>query len=158
MFANFIYYYFPLIIIKFNDCKISDFDFNLFLKTWESVYKLKKNFFLVFDTTNILIPHFKYCIQMSLFIKKIRNFNPQYLQSSVIIIKNKTINNMLDFVFYIQPPVAPVYITETKLSKIINFIKNQHHDNDLFKIKNIIIDNIDAINIIYPSKPLIPFL
>ena len=36
----------------------------------------------------------------------------QYLQKSFILVKNRTIMKMLEFVFYLQPPVADVFICD----------------------------------------------
>ena len=82
---------------------------------------------------------------MSLFIKKLKKRDYHYLQKSIIFVKSNTVKRMLDIIFMLQPPVAPVYI-----------ISNQ--DN----IPYILEDNIDNIreNIItiLPSKSLFKFI
>ena len=47
---------------------------------------------------------------MSLFIKELRKKEYQYLKKSIILINDNRIKWMLEFIFWIQPPVAPVYI------------------------------------------------
>lgn len=152
MFANFNLSLFPIVIIEFDSSEINDENFQLFLDNWEKLYLTKKDFTLVFDTTNMSIPNLKYCFRMSMFIKKIRKFNPQYLKKSIINVKNNTICNMLEFIFYLQPPVAPVYITKNEIN---NIIENIETSNNLEYIDN---NKLNTINIIKPDKPFLPFL
>lgn len=151
MFAKFDLSLFPVVIIKFDSLEINDENFQLFLDNWEKLYLTEKDFTLVFDTTNMSIPNLKYCFRMSMFIKKIRRFNPQYLKKSVINVQNNTICNMLEFVFYLQPPVAPVYITKNEIG---NIIENIETSNNLEYIEN----KLNIVNIIKPDKPFLPFL
>lgn len=51
---------------------------------------------------------------MTAFIKKIKQQEHQYLQKSIIYVNKKSVKRLLDFVFTIQPPVAPVYIIDNK--------------------------------------------
>ena len=152
MFANYNFNLFPIVIVDFDNSEINDYQFDLFLNNWESIYNLNKSFTLIFNTSNMSIPNLKYCFKMSMFIKKIRNFNPQYLEKSIIIVKNKTISNMLEFIFYLQPPVAPVYITNSSKDIIMN---------ELYSIENIKDFNVANINVlqkVLPNKPFLPFL
>ena len=152
MFANFNLSLFPIVIIEFDSSEINDKNFQLFLDNWEKLYLTKKDFTLVFDTTNMSIPNLKYCFKMSMFIKKIRKFNPQYLKKSIINVKNNTITNMLEFIFYLQPPVAPVYITQNEIN---NIIENIETSDNLEYIDN---NKLNTVNIIKPDKPFLPFL
>lgn len=152
MFANFNLSLFPIVIIEFDSSEINDENFQLFLDNWEKLYLTKKDFTLVFDTKNMSIPNLKYCFRMSMFIKKIRKFNPQYLKKSIINVKNNTICNMLEFVFYLQPPVATVYIIQNEIN---NIIENIETSNNLEYIDN---NKLNTINIIKPDKPFLPFL
>ena len=120
-------------------------DFDDFLNKWLELYERKKDFIFIFDTSDVGYMPIKYSIQMSLFIKKLKNRDYQYLQKSIIFVKSNIVKRMLDFIFMLQPPVAPVYI-----------ISNQDH------IPYILEDNIDNIrnNIItiMPSKSLLKFI
>ena len=131
---------------------MNDANFDEFLDKWEQLYTLKKKFILLFDTTNMSVPSIKYCFKMSFFIKKIRHYNPQYLNKSIIIVRNKKISNLLEFIFYLQPPVAPIYITEDKMTDILNTIDK----NDILTGDNIL--KINIVNVIKPNKPFLPFL
>ena len=141
MFAKFIYEMFPVVVVKFSRDIENAEDFDLFLKKWIELYENKKEFIFVFDTTQVGYPSIKYCVRMSMFIKKLRKEKTQYLKRSIIIVKNNRVKNLLNFTFYLQPPVAIVYLTKDSLSKV------------LANIYNI---NIDKT--IYPGKPVIPFL
>ena len=152
MFANFNLSLFPIVIIEFDSSEINDENFQLFLDNWEKLYLMEKDFTLVFDTANMSIPKLKYCFKMSMFIKKIRKFNPQYLKKSIINVKNNTITNMLEFIFYLQPPVAPVYITQNEINNIIENIETSD------KLEYIDNNKLKTVNIIKPDKPFLPFL
>ena len=47
---------------------------------------------------------------MSAFIHRLKKEPEQYLQRSIILVTNSFIQNLLDLIFFIQSPVAPVYI------------------------------------------------
>ena len=133
---------FPIVSVVFNGKIKSDNEFNLFTYMWESLYNYNKPFTMIFDTTNMKIPHIKYSIKLSMFIKKLKRKNPQYLKQSVIIIKKRAIVNLLEFIFLIQPPVAPVHLTKTPLYVI----------DIACKLTDDITNEIDIINTIYPRK------
>ena len=104
---------FPLVKVIFNGQIKTDEEFNRFTDLWESLYDKKTPFTMVFDTKKMKIPKLKYSIKLSDFIKKkLKKKNPQYLQKSYIIIKKRIVIFLLDFIFIIQPPVAPVYLTK----------------------------------------------
>lgn len=144
MFASFDHSKFPLIRVTMNGVPESDNDFNLFLNTWLNYYHNKKDFKFIFDTTNVGLPHIKYSIKMSLFIKELKKKPYQYLKESIIIINNNKVKWLLDFIFTIQPPVAPVYIyktdyfTKDETTDNINTIKNCHKTVKILPSKSII--------------------
>ena len=144
MFAKFIYTSFPIVIVKFSRDIENTEDFDEFLKKWIELYENKKDFIFVFDATQVGYPSVKYCVRMSMFIKKLRKEKIHYLKKSIIIVKNNRVKNLLNFTFYLQPPVATVYLTKDTLSKVLA---------NVYNIKNI---NVDKT--IYPGKPFIPIL
>ena len=161
MFYTFDVSYYPIVLITFNKYKINDNDFRNFLSDWLKLYTFRKNFMLIFDTRKMLFPHFKYSLKIMAFIKKLRKYHPQYLNRSIIIVQNKKISNLLEFIFYIQPPVAPVYLTKEKISNILYKIKTINNYNDLKELNNLESLKLTSINIIKkikPKKPLLPFL
>jgi hypothetical protein len=110
MFAEFDESESPLIKVKMNNVPESDYEFNSFLDKWSELYEKRRDFKFLFDTTNVGLPHIKYSIKMSQFIKELKKKEYQYLQESIILINNNKVKWLLDFIFTIQPPVAPVYI------------------------------------------------
>ena len=137
---------FPIVFIKFDGSIRSNSDFSLFLKKWEDLYDYNQKFILVFDTLNMDFPHIKYCFKMTAFIKKLRKKNPQYLQKSYIIAENNFVVSLLKLIFFIQPPVANVYLT------------NESYQNVIEKLKNNNSDNIRIIDTFHPGNPILPFL
>ena len=149
MFANYNYDLFPIVKVIFSQSIQNEEDFNDFLNKWLLLYHNQKDFIFIFDTRLMNNIPLEYSIKMALFIKKLRKQPYHYLQKSFIIVNNNQIKKLLDFIFYMQPPVAPVYIWSTNLD--LNDILNQ--------IKNINETNLSE-NMIYikPKKPFLPFL
>jgi hypothetical protein len=158
MFFKFDYSLFPIVIIEFNSMEITENDFEVFLNFWQNIYNHDKDFMLIFDTTNMSIPSLKYCFKMSVFIKNLRKMEKQYLKKSIMIMKNQTLCNMLDFIFYLQPPVADIHITKETLSDIMEKIKKNNDICDISRIEYINLQDIEIYNTIKPDKPFLPFL
>ena len=134
-----------IVKIKLNKKIEDNKDFNDFLNKWLELYEREKDFIFIFDTSDVGFIPIKYSIQMSLFIKNLKKREYHYLQKSIIFVKSNIVKRMLDFIFMLQPPVAPVYII-----------------NNLDHIQYILEDNIDAIKkkiiTIMPSKSLFKFI
>ena len=145
MFAEFDESNFPLIKVTMNGVPESDYEFNLFLEKWSQLYENQKDFQFLFDTTNVGLPHIKYSIQMSQFIKELKKEEYQYLQESIILINNNKVKWLLDFIFTIQPPVAPVYI--------YNIVNGLEYPLNLEMIKNN--EKTDKVD---PGKSWLPIL
>ena len=150
MFAEFNINNFPIVIVTFSESIHSEEEFNQFLIDWLTLYNNKDDFSYIFDTRNMKNIPFKYAIKMTLFIKSLRKQPYHYLQKSLILVNDNTIKRLLDFVFTLQSPVAPVYLWLTE------------EDN-----KNILIETINQVtrvnlyeNMIYikENSSLIPFL
>ena len=110
MFAEFDESLFPIVCVKLSGSIDSQEDFDSFIGKWLEYYENKKNFIFYFDTLDVTDPPLTYCFQMCSFIKKLRKKEYQYLQKSILLINSNKIKWLLDFIFLIQPPVAPVYI------------------------------------------------
>lgn len=120
-----------IVHVKLNKKIENNNDFNTFLNKWRELYEKKKNFIFIFDTSNVGFIPIKYSIQMSLFIKKLKKEKYQYLQKSIIYVNNNIVKRMLDFIFILQPPVAPVYIIDNK--DYIDLILNNNVDENIVK-------------------------
>lgn len=145
MFANYNYQYFPCVIVTFQENITNEQEFDQFLLEWLQLYERQQNFYFIFDTTKMGFVNPKYCLMMSSFIKNLRQRPYQYLQKSYIIVDSHLIERLLDMIFYLQPPVAPLYITKQGLPVVLRFIKNSYQ-------------MIEFSRVIYPKKPLLPFL
>ena len=94
----------------------SDYDrlsgFNDLLELWKSQYIEQRRFRFVFDTRGLKeLPSLYYCFQMAWFIRRLKkDYRDQYLERSLILVNRVGIRRLLDFIFTIQSPVAPVYI------------------------------------------------
>ena len=109
MFVKFNYDNFPKVIVEFGKLETDD-DFNILINEWMKLYKEKKNFEFEFNTEYLEVYNIKYCFKMSAFIYRLKKEPIQYLQKSTIIVKNSFIHRLLDLIFFIQKPVAPVII------------------------------------------------
>ena len=117
MFANFNYENYEkknIVKVVFDTNIIDDNDFDNFLNSWLQLYTLQKDFTFIFDTTNVGYVPIKYSFKMSAFIKNLKRKDYQYLRKSIILVQSNFVKNMLDLIFYIQPPVSPVYLTQNK--------------------------------------------
>lgn len=124
-----------IVKVKLNNKIQNNNDFSDFLKSWLNLYNNKQNFTFIFDTSNVGYIPIKYSIQMSLFIKKLKKQKTQYLQKSVIYVNNNIVKRMLDFIFILQPPVAPVYIvSEISYIELILTNNTNEIDNKIIKI------------------------
>ena len=135
-----------IVHVKLNKKIENNKDFNTFLNEWCELYEKRKNFIFIFDTSNVGFIPIKYSIQMSLFIKKLRKEKYQYLQKSIIYVNNNIVKRMLDFIFMLQPPVAPVYIIDNK--DYIELILNNNVDDNIIKKIIIILPGKSFLNLL----------
>ena len=144
MFSEYNYDSFPIVKVKLNNVDNDD-DFDNFLQNWLNLYIQQRDFTFIFDTTNVLDVPFKYSIRMADFIRKLKRDNSyHYLQKSIIIVNNLFVKRMLNIIFKLQSPVAPVYILESEKQEYIDSILNN--------------ENIQNITCIMPGISFIPFL
>ena len=154
MFANYNYDNFPVIFVEFSENINSETEFDQFLNEWLILYHNRQDFSFIFDTRNMKNINIKYAIKMTLFIKSLRKQPYHYLQKSLILVNNKHIKRLLDFVFTLQSPVAPVYLwlsensnddlNKEYLIETLNTINRTNLKDDMIYIK--------------PNSSLIPFL
>ena len=111
MFVKLDYDHYPNVYVTFGKLE-TDEEFNFLTDGWLRLYEQKKPFTFIFDTTNLEVYNIKYSFKMSAFIYRLKKEPEQYLQKSIILVTNSFIQYLLDFIFYIQSPVAPVYIVK----------------------------------------------
>ena len=150
MFAEFKYDKFPIVFVTFSEYINSEEEFDKFLNEWLILYHNRKDFSYIFDTRNMKNINIKYAIKITLFIKSLRKEPYHYLQKSLILINDKSIKRLLDFVFTLQSPVAPVYL----------WITDERNEDILINTLNSINRVNLSENMIYikPNSSLIPFL
>jgi len=151
MFAEYNHDHYPVIFVSFSESIESEDEFDQFLNEWLLLYHNQRDFSFIFDTRNMKNISIKYAIKMTLFIKKLRKENYHYLQKSLILVNDKSIKRLLDFVFTLQSPVAPVYIwlndddvSDSSLIETLNSINEGELRDNMIYIK--------------PNQSLIPFL
>lgn len=121
MFVQFNYDNFPNVQVTFGKLNSTE-EFNILTSEWLRLYEQKIPFTFIFDASNLEVYNIKYSFKMSAFIKRLKRQPVQYLQKSIIIVNNSFIQHLLDLIFFIQSPVAPVYIVREKedIQKILD--------------------------------------
>ena len=109
MFVKFNYDNFPNVYVTFGKLNSNE-DFNILTNEWLRLYEQKIPFTFIFDSSNLEVYNIKYSFKMTEFIYKLKKEPIQYLEKSIIIVNNSFIQSLLDLIFFIQSPVAPVYI------------------------------------------------
>ena len=159
MFAKYNYDNFPIVFVSFSESINSETEFDQFLNEWLILYHNRKDFSYIFDTRNMKNISPKYAIKMTLFIKSLRKEPYHYLQKSLILVNDKHIKRLLDSVFTLQSPVAPVYLWQINSN-------DSDHINEEYD-KEYLINTLNTINrtnlkddMIYikANSSLIPFL
>ena len=151
MFAEYNYDNLPVVFVSFSESINSENEFDQFLTEWLLLYHNRQDFSFIFDTRNMKNIPIKYAIKMTLFIKNLRKQPYHYLQKSLILVNDNNIKRLLDFVFTLQSPVAPVYLWQINeeydkeyLITTLNTINRTNLKDDMIYIK--------------PNSSLIPFL
>ena len=142
LFANFNKSNFPKILVKFSKNINSFDDYREFEREWLRCYNENKDFYFVFDTSNVGFVNPVYGYYLTVFIEKVKALKYNLLKYSIIIVDNWYIKQMLFWVFQVQSPVADVYIVEKNVD-INNLIEN---------INNKILIKDDNIYIIYKDN------
>ena len=117
MFVKFNYDNFPNVYVTFGKLNSNE-EFNILTNEWLKLYEQKIPFTFIFDSSNLEVYNIKYSFKMTEFIYKLKKEPIQYLEKSIIIVNNSFIQSLLDLIFFIQSPVAPVYII-----KDINYVQ-----------------------------------
>ena len=117
---------FPKIKITLNGVPENEEDFTNFLTKWDSYngeHLNGKNYVFIFDTNNVGMVNPKYALKMSSFIKELKA-KPQFLKASVIKCNSAYTRFLLRIIFWLQKPVANVYIISKDDDAIINKMAN----------------------------------
>ena len=133
MWANYYFNQNQLVKIRLKNGIENKADFNNFIDKWRDLYKEKNNFTFIFDTINTSIINPYYCYLMANFIKELKQNETQYLNYSIIIVKNYAIKILLNIIFGIQKPVAPVFLIDNnnENKQVINNILLSENNSEL---------------------------
>ena len=123
---------FPKIYVTLNSID-NDEDFENFCNKWEEYDNLKEDYTFIFDTNNVGYIPFKYAFKTATFISSLKTrkrlSNSVYLKKSIIVCNNNYIRYLLELIFFLQTPVANVYIVDSnenaeKLYRNLNLSKH----------------------------------
>lgn len=148
-FAVYDFNYFPKVLVKLNKTIKDENDYNTFTTNWLNAYNMKQYFYMIIDSSNTGLVNIYYAIKISSFIKDlkrnaIQKFGKQWLQYSIIYVKSDFIMKLLNLIFYISGPVAPVFIISNyEDSEIIESICNNYKTSNN-KLKNIYFGTIKS--------------
>lgn len=133
MWANYYFNQNQLVKIRLKNGIENKDDFNNFIDKWRDLYKEKNNFTFIFDTINTSIINPYYCYLMANFIKELKQNEIQYLNYSIIIVKNYAIKILLNIIFALQKPVAPVFLIDNnnENKQVINNILLASNNSEL---------------------------
>ena len=147
-YKNFAYFdtsQFPRVYIKLNKSISSDEEYDKFTSDLLDLYKKQKYYNLVIDTTDTCMINIKYAFKLANFIKGLKKDAPdlygeQWLQYSIILVSSNLVMKLLNIIFKITKPIAPVYIVSSENDKniIINKFNNMKfedytHNIQIFK-------------------------
>ena len=140
MWGHYNYTNFPIVEVNCKGSLRNNSDYEDFVNKWLQLYDNKKKFKFIFDTKECGYVNIKYAYSMVSFIRKLKQLPEQYLECSIIIYNNRWIKFLLQFIFWCQSPVAPVYLVNGNINKeeTINLLN-----------KNIIPHNV---NVYLPSN------
>ena len=103
------------VVVRFNDTRITDESFILFLEEWNQCDEENKLYSFFFDTETFPSnPTLKYVFRISSFIKEKNKTNEKYLKYSIIYVKTTFVRTLLRIVFTLSSPIAPVYLVNRK--------------------------------------------
>lgn len=135
----------PIVKVEFEKNISGDDDLNEFLKEWIGLYEQKKDFFFILDTRNVGLIKMKYVNKMVKFIKKMKQFEYQYLQKSIIIVNNTMIRYLLNIIFNLTKPLATVHIVSDK-----TILDDFNNIENLEQYQTVVENNINKISTISP--------
>ena len=118
----------PKVSVTFGEKVKDDEDFDNFLNGWRDLNDKKEFFYFIMDTEKTGYVPLKYCFKMSSFINKIRQENKRYLRFSIIYVSNKIVSYLLKIIFKFSPPIAPLFIVNSKeeICKLENILKKTY--------------------------------
>ena len=137
-FANFNSDNFPKVTVQYSSRILNDEDYDNFEKDWLDLYHRESNFYFIFDMVDIGFINIKYVYKLTKFIKKIKNFDKNYLLFSIIIVNNWYIQHLFNITFMIQSPVSNVFLINKNNSIDIHKLEKDILNHRIINHPNII--------------------
>jgi len=110
-FYKYDYSKFPEVKIVFNNNQIIKAHADLFFAEWLQIFSHKKNFFMIYDVTQVETAPIYFIYKLVAFIKKMKKMKPLYLQKSIILINNsKMMKFLLKMAMTLTKPAADMYV------------------------------------------------
>lgn len=104
----------PVVHVSMKGTIKNDNDFLDFVNDWLGFYNRPGNFTFIFDTSDVGFVNIKYAFRMSKFIKELKEKISQQkcntLSRSFIVHNSFYVKILLKLIFFMEDPVAPVYI------------------------------------------------
>lgn len=146
-FAIFNYDNLPKITVNLGRTIKNDNDYNKFINQWINAYKIKTKYYLHFDTRKTGYVNISYAYKFTNFINYIKKnanklFGNQWLQYSIMLVNSNIIMYLLNIIFNISRPIAPIYIvnsidTINIIDNTIKYLTNQYNNLDIISIYDI---------------------
>jgi hypothetical protein len=111
---------FPEVKVTLGKKISNEADFQNFLDEWEALYQRDRDFTIHFNTNEVGWISMKYCFKMRNFIRKIKEKYPRNLEKSYIQTNSKWVRFLLKTIFFLEKPVAPVYVYSGDFSDLEN--------------------------------------
>ena len=132
---------FPLVNVLFNDePDPKNMYYNDFMNYWEGNYKKKLYFKFLMDLTNLTKPNLLKLKDFIHRLVKLKKNEETYLKYSVIVLNNKIVSGLLNFLCKLHPPLNTIYMTSTMLiaESLIKLLDQNANDAilNLFMFEN----------------------
>jgi len=114
---------FPIVKVIFGTTIKNNDEFEEIKKNWLKQYLHEKDFYMIFDTSNINKLPLSYLYKLGKFAGNLKKIPTQYLKTSILLIKSNFVRGLYSFYLKIQKPISKVYIV--KEEKDINIIINK---------------------------------
>lgn len=128
---------FPIVKVKIINI-INEECLNNFFNEWKQLYKKKKEFTLIFETTD-MVQNFRiitHSFKIIEFIKELKRL-PKFMKKSIIVVNNEFVKNILFYIFQMETPVCTVYITkQSNVDILLNQLEfsSEWYLDDVIKI------------------------
>ena len=126
----------PTIYVKITDEEDNNNNSYInFMNLWKLQYDKKIRFNFFFDFQELTRPNLNLLNNFIARYLVLKNYQTQYLDFSIVIIKNKFISYILHSIWKLNPPLSDVYLVSNKnqAEELLNYLNNPIYDRDFIK-------------------------